>query len=69
MISYAPFWATLAEKKISQYELINTYNVDNHLLHSLRTNRNINMLTVERLCKILNCTPNDIVKFEDYYNR
>ena len=65
MISYAPFWDTLSKKGISQYELINTYNVDNHLLHSLRTNRNITMLTVERLCNILNCRPNDIVKFDD----
>ena len=65
MISYEPFWNTLSEKGISQYELINKYNIDNHLLHSLRTNRNINMLTMERLCNILDCTPNDIVKFEN----
>jgi len=65
MISYAPFWKTLSEKGISQYELINTHKVDNHLLHSLRTDRNINMLTVERLCEILGCTPNDIVEFKN----
>lgn len=37
--------------------------VDNKTLDSLKKGKNITLLTVEKLCQILNCTPNDIVKF------
>ena len=38
--------------------------IDNKTLDSLKKNKNITMLTLEKLCRILDCTPNDIVKFK-----
>ena len=35
-----------------------------NLLNDLKKNKNITMLTLEKLCRILDCTPNDIVKFK-----
>ena len=32
---------------------------------SLKKNKNITLTTMEKLCKILHCEPNDIVKFHD----
>ena len=62
MISYAPFWETLKRKQISQYQLIKDYNFSTGTLDALRKNRSITINTIERLCQILHCTPNDIVE-------
>ena len=38
--------------------------VDNHTLDSLKKGKNITMVTLEKLCRILDCTPNEIVGIE-----
>lgn len=62
IIDYGPLWETMKQKEISQYVLLKQ-GIDNKTLDSLRKNRNITLLTVEKLCNILNCEPNDIVRF------
>lgn len=37
--------------------------IDNKTLDGLKKGKNVTLLTVERLCHILDCTPNDIVEF------
>ena len=64
IIDYSPLWQTMKEKNISQYRLLNS-GIDNKTLDSLKKNKNITLLTLEKLCRILECTPNDIVKFTD----
>lgn len=64
MIDYSPLWQTMKEKGISQYQLIN-YGIEKSLLERLRRNQNITLLSIERLCRILECTPNDIFTFVD----
>ena len=51
------------EKKISQYQLLKM-GIDNKTLDGLKHNRNITLLTLEKLCTILECTPNDIIEFK-----
>ncbi len=62
MIDYSPLWQTMRERNVSQYQLLKS-GIDNKTLDSLKKNKNITLLTVERLCRIINCTPNDIVQF------
>lgn len=62
MIDYSPLWETMKVKGVSQYTLLQM-GVDNKTLDSLKKGKNVTLLTVEKLCRILNCTPNDIVKF------
>jgi DNA-binding Xre family transcriptional regulator len=62
MIDYAPLWETMAEKGISQYQLLKN-GIDNKTLDTLKKNKNITLLTMEKLCRIIGCTPNDIVRF------
>ncbi len=52
----------MKRKGISQYRLLKS-GIDNKTLDSLKKNNNITLLTLEKLCKILECTPNDIVRF------
>lgn len=62
MLDYSPLWKTMQEKGISQYQLLQ-HGIDNKTLDGLKHNRNITLLTLEKLCMILNCTPNDIIEF------
>lgn len=54
----------MEEKGVSQYQLLKQ-GIDNRTLNSLKNNKNITLLTLEKLCKILKCEPSDIVKFDD----
>ena len=62
VIDYSPLWNTMAEKGISQYHLLQN-GIDNKTLDSLKKNKNITLLTLEKLCRILDCSPNDVVRF------
>jgi DNA-binding Xre family transcriptional regulator len=62
MISFAPLWKTLDKKKISQYQLINTYGVSTGTLDALRKNKSVTLNTIQDLCRILNCTIDDVVE-------
>jgi DNA-binding Xre family transcriptional regulator len=63
MVSYAPLWETMKKKGISTYALINKYHFDAHTLSSLKQNRSVTVNTIETLCLILGCTPNDVMEF------
>lgn len=62
MISYEPFYATLKRKGITQYSLQEN-GLSRGTLDALKNNRNITLLTVEHLCKLLDCEPCDIYEF------
>lgn len=62
MIDYSPLWETLERKGISQYRLIKEYHFSTGTLDALRKNRSVTAYTIEKLCLILDCTPNDILK-------
>jgi len=62
VIDYTPLWETMREKDITQYALLKQ-GIDNKTLDSLKKGRNITLLTLEKLCRILKCTPNEVVRF------
>ena len=62
IISFNPLWASMKKKEVSQYKLLKS-GVYNKTLDSLKKNKNITLLTLEKLCRILDCLPNDIVEF------
>ena len=64
MIDYSPLWQTMKEKGISPYQLLN-HGIEKSMLERLRKNQNITVLSIEKLCKILECTPNDILTFKE----
>lgn len=63
MITYEPFYKTLKKKNISTYKLINEFGISRSLLDRLKHNKPITTLTIDDLCKILNCNIEDIVKY------
>lgn len=62
MISFAPLWQTLKEKGISQYQLIQQYDVSTGTLDALRKNRSVTLNTIQDLCTILQCPVEAIVE-------
>ena len=70
MINYSPLWETMKKRDISTYTLIHKYGINPRTINNLKHNKSITMFTLERLCEILNCEPNDIIKFEkEWVNR
>ena len=49
--------------QVSQNQLLKG-GIDNKTLDSLKKGKNITMVTLEKLCRIIGCTPNDIVEFK-----
>ena len=62
IIDYSPLWETMRRRGVSQYQLLQN-GIDNKTLDSLKKNKNITMLTLEKLCSIIGCEPGDVVTF------
>ncbi len=52
----------MEQKGISQYHLLKS-GIDNKTLDSLKKNKNVTLLTIEKLCFIIECTPDAVVRF------
>jgi len=63
MIDYSHLWETMQHKGISQYRLLKL-GIDNKTLDSIKKGNNITLLTLEKLCFALDCTPNEVVRFQ-----
>ena len=64
MVSYKPLWKTMKEKGISQYTLLKE-GIDPKTLDSIKKGKGITVYTLEKLCKIIGCTPNDVICFKN----
>ena len=64
MISYESLWDTMEQRGITTYTLINKYGINPRTINNLRHNRSITMFTLERLCSILDCDPNEVITFK-----
>lgn len=64
MVSYEPLWQTMKQKGITTYALIEKHGIPSKTIYNLKRNKNITTATLETLCIILDCTPNDILTFQ-----
>ncbi len=65
MIVFNKLWATMKDKGISQYKLIQEYKVSSGQLDRLRKNGNVSTYTLNQLCKILDCRLEEIAEYID----
>ncbi len=63
MITYEPFWITIAEKKISTYALINHHGILPDTIQRLRNGKPITTQTLNTLCEVLDCDATDIIRY------
>lgn len=66
MVSYEPLWETMQKKGITTYALINKYHINPRTITNLKHNCGITVDTLEKLCKILECTPNEVLRFTEF---
>lgn len=64
MIVFDRLWETMRKKGITQYKLIHEHGFSTGQLDRLRKNDNVNLFTVNTLCKILDCKVEEIIEYK-----
>ena len=64
MISYEPFFKTLKKKGLTTYKLINTYGISSSLIDRLKHNKPITTVTINDLCRILDCEVDGVLEYK-----
>ena len=64
MISYTPFFRTLNEKNMTEYQLIFKHGFSANILHRMKHGQNITMKTLDTLCFILDCDVSDVIEYK-----
>ena len=62
MIVFDKLWKVMKQKGISQYKLINTYEVSPSQLTRLKRNQSVSTNTIDKFCTILDCDISDIME-------
>ena len=64
MINYDNLWETMNKKAITKYALIYHYGMSSNTLRRMSRGEPITTSTINELCLILHCKPQDILSFE-----
>ena len=63
MVTYKPLYKTMKEKGVSTYKLINEYGLSRSLIDRLKHDKPITTVTINDLCKILDCRAEDVIEY------
>ncbi len=63
MISYAPFYNTLKDRQITEYQLIFKHGFAAYILHRMKHQKPISTATLDTLCFILDCGVSDVLEY------
>ncbi len=66
-LNYKPLWFQLVKKDIKKFEVIKMAGLTTNVMANMGKNKPITMKNLEKICKALDCTPNDVFSFDDYY--
>lgn len=64
MIVFDKLWELMKEKNVSQYKLINQFDISPSQLTRLKRNESVSTNTIEKFCKILDCDICDIMEIK-----
>ena len=64
MISYAPLWKLLIDKKIKKMEFVNISSISISVLGKLGNDKSVSMDTMEKICLALDCKIEDVVEIK-----
>lgn len=65
MISYAPLWETMRQKKATTYTLQVKGGISSSTIRRLKAGESVSTNTLESLCRILHCQIEDILRYEE----
>lgn len=63
MISYERLWATMKEKDATTYTLQVKGEISSSTIRRLKAGESVSTNTLDAICKILDCTLNDIIEY------
>ena len=61
--SYKKLWKLLIDRDMKKKGLEKAAGISNYVISKITRNENITVETVGKICKALNCTPNDMLEF------
>lgn len=64
MIVFDKLWELMKKKNISQYKLINQFDISPSQLTRLKRNESVSTNTIAKFCKILDCDICDIMEIK-----
>lgn len=62
-VSYKPLWVELTKRDLRKKDIQVMAKLTSNLLANMGKNEYISMRNLEKICKALNCTPNDVIEF------
>lgn len=63
MVSYEKLRILMVKQKLEWKHIIEGASITQYTARKLKRDEYIELQTLERLCKFLNCTPNDLIEF------
>ena len=63
MIVFEKLWETMKEKGVSTYTLREKCGIDSKTVRRLRANDNMETKTLDKLCRVLSCSIEDIMEY------
>ena len=67
-LNYRPLWIQLAKKDLKKTDVISMAGLTTNVMAQMGKNMPITLKNLEKICKALNCTPNDVFCFDDIYD-
>lgn len=64
MISYKPFYETLAKKGLTEYYLIYKQGFSANTIHRIKHGKPISTKTLDELCFVLDCRVEEVLQYE-----
>ena len=61
--SYKRLWKLLVDRDMKKKVPEKAAGISNYVISKMTRNENITVETVGKICKALNCTPNDMMEF------
>jgi len=62
MLSYEPFYQTMANKGITSYHLIEKLGLSRRTYYRIKSGNHVNTATIIKLCEMLDCEIHDIIQ-------
>lgn len=66
-LNYKPLWIQLIKKDFMKVDVIRMAGITTNVMAQMGKNKPITFKNLERICKALECTPNDVISFDDEY--
>ncbi len=65
MVSYKPLWHTLIDRDMKKMELVKKVGMSRATLSKLNNDQYVSLEVLDRICEVLECSIQDVVKIEN----